>query len=418
MTTDFSINQGDSLPVLSAALTYDDQTGTPLASDLTGATVLLVLRDPTTQAIRLSVPAVVVLPDTVTYTFTPTDTATPGDFLAQWQVTFPGGQQQSFPTDGYDNVRINPALSGLYTPQPAGYRASDAIRDVRNRCGSRANNLNKVGSPVTVTATSVTFQFAPNGVNRGVRIGVGLEDMYVWDTPSAGKNAPVERGFNNTPITDHAAGEIVLVAPQFTDGDILRALNHELLALPGRGLFRVATKDYLTDPILHGYPLPANMIEQELLNLSWLAKTNLNYRPQDTNYRVELNVPTVEFPTGNALFFYELPMPGQPFRVTYKTMFSTLQMATDVIPDVTGLPDSATDLLVLGAAIRLMDSLPPRRADMSSQGDVRRADEARVQEVFAATQGLRLEYDARLSDEVGNLQGQFAPLLARRSLWR
>lgn len=409
---DFQINQGDSLPVLSSALTYSDGS----AADLTGATVLFVLRDPATQVVYLTNPATVVLPDTAGYTFNSTDTATPGEYLGQFQVTFPGGAQQTFPTDSYLNVRINPSLTGLYTPQPAGYRCTDALRDVRMRLGSRGDNLNKIGAPVQITDQAVTFQYATNGIARGVRFSAGFEDFYVWDTPNAAKNAPVQRGFNNTNPLVHAVGELVLVSPQFSDADILRALNAELLAFPGKGLFRVRTADYITDPILHGYPLPSDLIEQELLDLSWLAKTNLMYRPEDTNYRVALDVPTVEFPTGNALFFYELPMPGQPFRVTYKAPFSTLQLATDVLLDVCGLPASINDLLVLGAAIRLLDSQPPRRADMTAQGDVRRTDEARVAEILTAAQGLRMEYADRLSDEVASLNGQFAPLLARRSL--
>jgi hypothetical protein len=411
---DYEIVQGDSAPALVADLAFDDGT----LADLSGASVQMFVRNPGLTSLYLNKAMTVTLPNVATYIFTPSDTGTPGDYFVQFEVTYADTTQQTFPTAGYKTLRIAPALDSAYTPSPGGYLASDAIRDVRVRLGSRADNLNKVLNDVAVTDQFVVLQYPANGVGRGVRLGIGLEDMYAWDSASGDKNVPVQRGHNATPTLDHAAGELVRVNPQFTDADILRALNAELGALPGKGLFAVKTADFIADQIKHGYPLPAGMIEQELLGLTWLPKTNLLYRPQLGNYRVELNAPVDEFPTGNALFLYELPMPGQPFRVTYKAAFAALAMSTDVVGDVTGLWPSATDLLVLGAALRLLDSQPPRRADQTAQGDVRRADEARVNEVFAATQGLRIEYRERLSDEVSRLNGQYAPTLARRSPWR
>lgn len=104
MPADFTIKQGDVLPVLKDTLTYSDGS----AVNLTGATVNFVMRSitavlPTTNATATVVSATA---GTVSYTFTSTDTATAGRYMGTWQITFSGGQQMQFPTDGYLDIAV------------------------------------------------------------------------------------------------------------------------------------------------------------------------------------------------------------------------------------------------------------------------------------------------------------------------
>ena len=43
------------------------------------------------------------------------DTATPGDYLAEFDVTLPGGEKITVPTGGYKTITITPAIAGIPT---------------------------------------------------------------------------------------------------------------------------------------------------------------------------------------------------------------------------------------------------------------------------------------------------------------
>ena len=101
---DFTIKQGDVLPVL----TYTIKTDAGATVDLTTATgVKFVMRSITALNTTTNATATIVTPSTgsVSYTFTSTDTATAGIYQGQWIVTWPAGQQ-AFPTSGYVEIEV------------------------------------------------------------------------------------------------------------------------------------------------------------------------------------------------------------------------------------------------------------------------------------------------------------------------
>lgn len=105
MNADFSIVQGDTAPVFTDTLTYDD--GTPV--NLTGATLSFVMRSlvaasPLTLTGTTTSPS----PTTGAIQFAPSlaDTAVAGNYMAQWVVVFSGGTRMTFPTVGYISVEI------------------------------------------------------------------------------------------------------------------------------------------------------------------------------------------------------------------------------------------------------------------------------------------------------------------------
>lgn len=103
---DFYIGQGDTASTL--LVTLRDANGN--AVNITGATVHI---DVTpihggTKIVDAAATIVNAAGGQVSYTFTAPQTATPGDYLATFTVTFGGGQVESFPNAGYYLVTINP----------------------------------------------------------------------------------------------------------------------------------------------------------------------------------------------------------------------------------------------------------------------------------------------------------------------
>ena len=112
---DFSAKAGDSALTWSDTLTYSDGS----AVNLTGASVKLVMRSlaSATPVFNSTATVVSALAGTVSYSPTATNTATPGEFMGNWVVTFSGGSVQTFPTVGYLTIAIEENLTAAGTQQ-------------------------------------------------------------------------------------------------------------------------------------------------------------------------------------------------------------------------------------------------------------------------------------------------------------
>lgn len=83
--------------------------------DLTGCTVRFILR--ATSAAdgveKVRALAVIVSPaGVVRYDWQAADVDTAGDFLAEWEVAYPSSRKETFPSNGYNRVRIMADLDG------------------------------------------------------------------------------------------------------------------------------------------------------------------------------------------------------------------------------------------------------------------------------------------------------------------
>lgn len=115
MAADFTLKAHDRLPSIQATFTTGPATA-PVPVDLTSATgVKFIMKAVVGGAITVNSPAVIVTPASgvVRYDWAAADTALPGDYTAEWQVTWAGGKQQTFPTLTYHTVTVLADLDGV-----------------------------------------------------------------------------------------------------------------------------------------------------------------------------------------------------------------------------------------------------------------------------------------------------------------
>ena len=72
------------------------------------------------------------------------------------------------------------------------------------------------------------------------------------------------------------------------------------------------------------------------------------------------------FNTNNTINLYENIQPGRTVQVWYTTEPNTLDASTDDYADVTGLPSSSQDVVVLGASYKLLSYLDAGRINLTS----------------------------------------------------
>ncbi len=112
MAVDFTIKRNDRLPSLAATLT--DALGAPV--DLTSTLVRFIMAAGAgTGTVAVNAPAVVVNSSggTVRYDWAAGDTATSGTFNGEFEVTFPNGKKQTFPSANYITIQIFNDLDNL-----------------------------------------------------------------------------------------------------------------------------------------------------------------------------------------------------------------------------------------------------------------------------------------------------------------
>lgn len=271
---------------------------------------------------------------------------------------------------------------------------------------------NKLLNLIDDTTGTLSFVYDIGGAAQGVQLAIGLETMYVW--AASGKTMTVERGADGTTASQHAAGDVILIDPEFTDAKILDAINLELAALPSEGVYQVKTLDRTYNCQTIGYDLAADCVD--VLGVSWQDQCDTTRWSEITSFEVQRDMPNTVFASGTGLRIVEQLFDGAALRIRYRTTFTALSTLDDDVVTTTGVPVSAVDILPLGAAITLMAGRPIQRVGTLAQPDPRDAAEVTVSAVLNAPAALRQRRQARVADEAGKLSREHVYRMPTRTL--
>jgi hypothetical protein len=285
-------------------------------------------------------------------------------------------------------------------------------RTVRQLMSGTVEERNKTTSAINATVTSVTFQYDLSGIRPGGVIQIDSELMYVWEISAGSKSVTVERGWNGTTAAAHAASSIATVDPKFPRAQILEAMNAELddLASPMNGLFQIKILElnYNGTDLMVNLPTTDKIIDLISVSLRYISTDYIKVR----RCRLIRDLPNDDFNTGYAVRFDEQVRAGRMI-IVYKTPFSNVTNESQNIQNVTGLPTSCEDILILGSQIRLVGPREVKRNFTESQGDTRRSDEVPSGAVSnSITNLLRMRRD-RITSEAAKLMRQYPTFLNR-----
>lgn len=271
---------------------------------------------------------------------------------------------------------------------------------------------NKLSGNLTTSATTVTFTYELAGIRAGSLIEIDAEQMYVWSVTDANKTAVVDRAFNGTTAAAHTSGAVVIVNPRFPRSQILEAINDEMadLSSPMHGLFQVKVLDLTYNGSDRQVNLPAVATVIDLLEVRSRYKSD-DYQ-QVRAVKLLRDMPTKDFGSGMALQLDQDIRQGD-LRITYKAPFTKATIESDNVQMICGYPESAEDILIIGAQIRLMTPREIKRNFTESQGDTRRSDEVPPGAVGnSITNLLRMRRD-RITAEAARLTRQYPTFLTR-----
>jgi hypothetical protein len=260
----------------------------------------------------------------------------------------------------------------------------------------------------SMTSTDLTFTVADGTVlTRGL---VEIDDELIWvdsfdRTTNTATIPAYGRGFRDTQAISHSAGTRVTIAPSFPRSVIRRNIN---LAIDGvyPDLFGTFYTTFNWQAARTTYQLPQEAID--VLGASWQTIGPSREWLPIRHYRVDRMAYPLVWNSGKTISIREGIIPGRPVMITYTKKPTTLQYDDDDFT-MTGLPDSAREVIVLGAAYRTAFYLDFGRVPAATaEADAQQGNNP-VGTSVSIGRAIQQLYQQRLLVEVRRMQEQYPP---------
>lgn len=269
----------------------------------------------------------------------------------------------------------------------------------------------------TTTSTSASPLIVSLGSTENVGKGIiEIDEELLWvdsfdrvaDTATV---SPYGRGYLGTTAATHAADAKVTISPIFPRHAVKRAINDTIRSL-GASIFAVKSTTFTFTAAVSTYAF-ANLNIKNILTMSWqdIGPTKEWVPLRRWDFDALANPEAFGYVTGTdtvqTVTLGEAPISGRTVKVIYATDPEPFTANTDVYTTVTGLPESTRDVVILGAAYRLLTYLDPARAAMVSP----QADETDSKRPYGASQSATKQlyalYTQRLNEETKSQQANY-----------
>jgi hypothetical protein len=225
--------------------------------------------------------------------------------------------------------------------------------------------------------------------------------------------APYGRGYLGTTAATHTADSKVTIAPTFPRFNIKRAINDTVRSL-GASIFAMKTTTFTFNAAVSTYAF-ANLDIKNILTVHWQdIGPSKEWRPiRKYDFDAVANPEAFGYTSGTdkvqTITLGEAPISGRTVKVVYASDPSAFTTNSQDYVTQTGLPESTRDVVILGAAYRLLAYLDPARAAQVSP----QADETDSKRPFGASQTATKQlyalYSQRLAEETKAQQQNYPP---------
>lgn len=271
----------------------------------------------------------------------------------------------------------------------------------------------------TTTSSSASPLILTLGSTENVGKGViEIDEELLWvDSYDRVANtatvAPYGRGYLGTTAATHSADTRVVISPTFPRFNVKRAINDTIRSL-GSSIFAVKSTTFTFNAAVSTYAF-ANLNVKNILTVTWQdIGPSKEWRPiRKWDFDALANPEAFGYVTGTdqvqTITLGEAPISGRTVKVTYATDPVAFTTNSQDYATQTGLPESTRDVVILGAAYRLLSFLDPARAAQVSP----QADETDSKRPYGASQTATKQlyalYSQRLAEETKAQQQNYPP---------
>ena len=286
---------------------------------------------------------------------------------------------------------------------------NDMIAEVRSSLAGftlRQDRISYLTSAINTTDTAIQIGSSSN-LAKGI---IEINDELIWvdnfDKQNNTMNAApgFGRGYQGTSPSPHAVNSQVILTPSFPRTNIQQAINDTINSVYPK-LFAVYSTTFTFNASQVTYALPDDA--KNVIYMSWQTTgSSREWLPID-KWRQDLMANAATFNTQKTVNIYENIQPGRTVQVWYAANPQTMTSGTDDFSAVTGLPESSRDVIVYGAAYRLLSFIDPGRINLTSaEADL---SDSKVPGAAGSTNSRYIYalYQQRLQDESLKLTGNF-----------
>jgi len=258
-----------------------------------------------------------------------------------------------------------------------------------------------------ITSSDLTMALASgDNIGKGI-VEIDDELIHIDSVDRSDRSAvisPFGRGYRGSTAAAHTINTKVTFAPSLPRLSVKRAINDTLLAVYP-SIFGVASTTFTYNSSITTYALPAEA--ETVLSISWDSIGPSGEWIPIRRWRQDPTAATADYATTNTVSIYDNIVPGRTVQVIYSKQPTTFSTTADVFTTVTGLTESARDVIVYGAAYRMVSFIDPGRLSFTSP----EADANDVTRQFGSgtntARYLLALYQQRLQEESTRINGKY-----------
>ncbi len=183
------------------------------------------------------------------------------------------------------------------------------------------------------------------------------EVMYVWSLEDV--TVEVERGWEDSSATSFDSGSLVAINPTLSDSEIFTEIVQEVRSLPSEGLYRLQTEELTFDTTLDGFVTSEIPDLVGPLSLKYTYGGRYFWTDKYTDHQGLLRP-------------WDMVLPDtQTAELLYRATFTEPEAFNQDLADYCGIPESAQDIVAIGAAIRMVYSREQLRGQVAAQAHSR-----------------------------------------------
>ena len=252
-----------------------------------------------------------------------------------------------------------------------------------------------------------------DSVGKGI---IEVDEELMWVTSfdriaNTATIAPYGRGYLGTTAATHAVDTKVTISPIFPRYVVKRAINDTIRAM-GTQLLIIGQTTFTYNPSVTTYELtdssgnPLNI--ENILTMSWQdigpSQEWIPVRRWTWDPKADI---TTWGSDSQTVTIGDYITAGRTVKVNYVKQPNAMSSTSDVFTTTTGYSETARDVVILGAAYRLLTYLDPARASQISP----QADEIDAKRAFGSANSAARQifalYQQRLKEEIQAFQGQY-----------
>ena len=269
----------------------------------------------------------------------------------------------------------------------------------------------------TAVSTTTSSSTSPTVLSLGSTESVGkgiveIDEELMWiDTFDRVANtatvSPYGRGYLGSTAATHAADSKVTISPVFPRNSVKKAIN-DTVRSTGSSMFAVKSMTFTYEAPVTTYNIYDGYVISNVLSIMWQSVGPSEEWVPVRGWSWDSKADTTAFDANaQTITIGDYITPGRKVKVIYATDAEAFTSNSQDFATQTGLPESCKDVIILGAAYRLLTYLDPARAAQVSP----QADETDSKRPFGAsntaTKQLYALYTQRLKEETSRQQNQY-----------